>query len=84
MEKDGKMAKIPGKTETIENVESAAFDPSEAAEHVRAVAEQGVELKVGVVLGDDLLDRAPALRAAGTRMVLNHCAVARDWKRTIT
>ena len=25
-----------------------------------------------------------ALRAAGTRMVLNHCAVARDWKRTIT
>lgn len=37
------MAKIPGKTETIENVESAAFDPSEAAEHVRAVAEQGVE-----------------------------------------
>ncbi|MDX8478908.1 phasin [Mesorhizobium sp. VK24D] len=37
------MAKIPGKTETIENVESATFDPSEAAEQVRAVAEQGVE-----------------------------------------
>ncbi|MDX8480672.1 phasin [Mesorhizobium sp. VK24D] len=37
------MAKIPGKTETIENVESATFDPSQATEQVRAVAEQGAE-----------------------------------------
>jgi phasin len=37
------MSKIPGKTETIENVASAAFDPSKATEQVRAVAEQGVE-----------------------------------------
>ncbi|KUM27768.1 phasin [Mesorhizobium loti] len=37
------MAKISGKTETIENVESSTFDPSEATEQVRAAAEQGVE-----------------------------------------
>lgn len=37
------MAKIPGKTETIENTESATFEPSQATEQVRAVAEQGVE-----------------------------------------
>ncbi|MDX8505586.1 phasin [Mesorhizobium captivum] len=37
------MAKIPGKSETIENAESA-FEPSMATEQVRAVAEQGVEL----------------------------------------
>ncbi|RUU00300.1 phasin, partial [Mesorhizobium sp. USDA-HM6] len=37
------MSKIPGKTETIENAESATFEPSKATEQVRAVAEQGVE-----------------------------------------
>jgi phasin len=44
------MSKIPAKTETIEsktdtieNVEFATFDPSKATEQVRAVAEQGVE-----------------------------------------
>ncbi|WP_193771622.1 hypothetical protein [Mesorhizobium sp. M2E.F.Ca.ET.219.01.1.1] len=37
------MAKIPGKTETIENAESAPFEPSKATEQIRAVAEQGVE-----------------------------------------
>ncbi|MDX8501794.1 phasin [Mesorhizobium sp. VK4C] len=37
------MSKIPGKTETIENAESATFEPSKATELVRAVAEQGVE-----------------------------------------
>ncbi|WP_296743561.1 phasin [Mesorhizobium sp.] len=37
------MSKIPGKTETIENSESAPFEPSKAAEQVRAVAEQGAE-----------------------------------------
>jgi phasin len=37
------MSKLPGKTETIENVESPAFDPSKATEQVRAVAEQSVE-----------------------------------------
>ncbi|MET2829319.1 phasin [Mesorhizobium shangrilense] len=37
------MSKIPGKTETIENVEFPTFDPSKATEQVRAVAEQGVE-----------------------------------------
>ncbi|GLS35129.1 phasin [Mesorhizobium tianshanense] len=37
------MSKITGKTETIENVASAAFDPSKATEQVRSVAEQGVE-----------------------------------------
>jgi len=37
------MSKLLGKTETIENVESPAFDPSKATEQVRAVADQGVE-----------------------------------------
>ncbi|GLS40907.1 phasin [Mesorhizobium tianshanense] len=37
------MSKIPGKTETIENVELPTFDPSKATEQVRAAAEQGVE-----------------------------------------
>ncbi|MDX8506159.1 phasin [Mesorhizobium captivum] len=37
------MAKIPDKTETIENVESPIFDPSKATEQVRAVVDQGVE-----------------------------------------
>ena len=37
------MSKIPGKTETIENVEFPTFDPSKATEQVRAAAEQGVE-----------------------------------------
>ncbi|TIV15087.1 MAG: phasin [Mesorhizobium sp.] len=37
------MSKIPGKTETIESDESAAFEPSKATAQVRAVAEQGVE-----------------------------------------
>lgn len=37
------MSKLPGKTETIENVESPAFDPSKATEQVHAVADQGVE-----------------------------------------
>ncbi|AZO32357.1 phasin [Mesorhizobium sp. M1B.F.Ca.ET.045.04.1.1] len=37
------MSKIPGKTETIENAESATFEPSKAPEQVRALAEQGVE-----------------------------------------
>ncbi|GLR46026.1 phasin [Mesorhizobium amorphae] len=37
------MSKISGKTETIENVESATFDPSKASEHVRAVAAHVVE-----------------------------------------
>ncbi|GLS40326.1 hypothetical protein GCM10010869_59230 [Mesorhizobium tianshanense] len=42
LEKDGKMSKITGKTETIENVEFPTFDPSKATEQVRAVAERGV------------------------------------------
>ncbi|PZV34454.1 phasin [Mesorhizobium kowhaii] len=37
------MSKITGKTETIENVEFPTFDPSKAAEQVRAVADQSVE-----------------------------------------
>ncbi|RWA88251.1 MAG: phasin [Mesorhizobium sp.] len=37
------MAKITGKTEAIENEESATFEPSKAIEHVRAAPEQGVE-----------------------------------------
>ncbi|RWA60971.1 phasin [Mesorhizobium sp.] len=37
------MSKLPAKTETIENVESPAFDPSKAVEQVRAVTEQSVE-----------------------------------------
>ncbi len=37
------MSKLPGKTETIENVESPAFDPSKATEQVRAVVDQSVE-----------------------------------------
>ena len=37
------MSKLPGKTETIENVESPAFDPSKATEQFRAVVDQGVE-----------------------------------------
>ncbi|CDX21827.1 Phasin [Mesorhizobium sp. ORS 3324] len=37
------MAKIPGKTETIANEESATFEPSKGTEEVRAVAEQSVE-----------------------------------------
>ncbi|WP_296745745.1 phasin [Mesorhizobium sp.] len=37
------MAKIPGKTETIENVAPATFDQSEGMEQVRTVAEQGLE-----------------------------------------
>ncbi|RRH91997.1 phasin [Mesorhizobium tamadayense] len=37
------MSKLPGKTETIENVESPAFDPSKATEQVGAVVDQGVE-----------------------------------------
>ncbi len=37
------MSKIPGKTETIENVEFPTFDPSKATEQVRVAAEQGVE-----------------------------------------
>lgn len=41
--KDGTVSKIPGKTETIENVEFPAFDPSKAVEQVRAVADQSVE-----------------------------------------
>ncbi|MEO5321898.1 phasin [Mesorhizobium sp. CC13] len=36
------MSKIPGKTETIENAESASFEPSKATDF-RAVAEQGAE-----------------------------------------
>lgn len=43
LEKDGTMSKITGKTETIENAEFPTFDPSKAAEHVRAVADQSVE-----------------------------------------
>lgn len=43
LEKDGTMSKITGKTETIENVEFPTFDPSKAAEQVRAVADQSVE-----------------------------------------
>ena len=37
------MSKLPGKSETIENVESPAFDPSKATEQVRAVVDQSVE-----------------------------------------
>ncbi|RWX61011.1 phasin [Mesorhizobium sp. M2A.F.Ca.ET.039.01.1.1] len=37
------MSKLPGKTETIETFESPAFDPSAAAEQVRAVVDQGLE-----------------------------------------
>lgn len=37
------MAKIPGKTETIENAESPTFEPSKTTEQVYSVAEQGVE-----------------------------------------
>ncbi|OBQ96514.1 phasin [Mesorhizobium sp. AA23] len=37
------MSKIPGKTETIENAESATYEPYKVTEQVRAVAEQGVE-----------------------------------------
>ncbi|RWI92609.1 MAG: phasin [Mesorhizobium sp.] len=37
------MSKIPGKTETIENAESATNEPYKVTEQVRAVAEQGVE-----------------------------------------
>lgn len=37
------MSKLPAKTETIENVETRAFDPSKAVEQVRAAAEQSVE-----------------------------------------
>ncbi|AZO47957.1 MAG: phasin [Mesorhizobium sp.] len=37
------MSKLPGKTETIENVESSTFDPSKAVEQVRAAAEPSVE-----------------------------------------
>ncbi|KUM25208.1 phasin [Mesorhizobium loti] len=37
------MSKIPGKTETIENVEFSTFDSSEAAEQVRAIADESVE-----------------------------------------
>ncbi|RJT41411.1 phasin [Mesorhizobium waimense] len=37
------MSKITGKTETIENVEFPTFDPSKAAEQVRAVADQSIE-----------------------------------------
>lgn len=37
------MSKITGKSETIENVEFAAVDPSKVAEQVRAVADQSVE-----------------------------------------
>ena len=37
------MSKLPGKTETIENVDSPAFDPSKATEQIRAVVDQGVE-----------------------------------------
>ncbi|MET2831223.1 phasin [Mesorhizobium shangrilense] len=37
------MSKIPGKTETIENVEFPAFDPSKATEQVHAVVDQGLE-----------------------------------------
>ena len=43
LEKDGKMSKLPGKTETIENVEFPTVDPSKATEQVRAVVEQSVE-----------------------------------------
>lgn len=37
------MSKIPGKTETIENAESATYEPYKVTEQVRAVAEQGIE-----------------------------------------
>lgn len=37
------MSKLPGKTETIENFESPAFDPSAATEQVRAVVDHGLE-----------------------------------------
>ncbi|WP_192248060.1 phasin [Mesorhizobium caraganae] len=37
------MSKIPGKTETIENVEFPTFDPSKATEQFRAVVDRGVE-----------------------------------------
>lgn len=37
------MSKLPGKTETIENVEFPVFDPSKATEQVRAAVDQGVE-----------------------------------------
>ncbi|MDG4902115.1 MULTISPECIES: phasin [unclassified Mesorhizobium] len=37
------MSKIPGKTETIENAESATYERYKVTEQVRAVAEQGVE-----------------------------------------
>ena len=37
------MSKLPAKTETIENAETPAFDPSKAVEQVRAAAEQSVE-----------------------------------------
>jgi phasin len=37
------MSKITGKTETIENVETPAFDTSKAAEQIRTVADQSVE-----------------------------------------
>ncbi|BCG83363.1 phasin [Mesorhizobium sp. 113-3-3] len=37
------MSKFPGKTETIDNADSPTFEPSKAAEQVRAVAELGIE-----------------------------------------
>ncbi|SFP87338.1 phasin [Mesorhizobium sp. NFR06] len=42
------MAKITGKTETIENIESPSFDPSKAAEQIRTVADQNVEQSMEV------------------------------------
>ncbi|GLS40632.1 phasin [Mesorhizobium tianshanense] len=37
------MSKITGKTETIENADSPAFEQSKAVEQARDVAEQGIE-----------------------------------------